>query len=118
MLRIGGAGHAPGARTYGRAEGGLCMPEQRTTGFGAHTEPRVCECARVRVSSCHHYHHQQQQQQQQQQVSLACSTASLLQLATACSVNCRLPHCAYYNCETVRFLGAKLGRSRGGNDTD
>ena len=43
MLRIVGAGHAPGARTNGRAEGGLRMPEQRSSEFGAHTEPRVSE---------------------------------------------------------------------------
>jgi hypothetical protein len=79
MLRIGGAGHAPGARTNGRAEGGLYMPEQRIAGFGAHTEPRVCEGAtavRPLVSSCHHYH------QQKQQVSVTYAVHSGLQLST------------------------------------
>jgi hypothetical protein len=60
MLRIGGAGHAPGARTNGHAEGGLFMREQRHTEFGAHREPRVCE-----DRHCH---------QQRQQVSVTYRT--------------------------------------------
>lgn len=49
MLRIGGAGHAPGDRTNGRAKGGLRMPEQRTAEFGAHTRvasERGCDSCR------------------------------------------------------------------------